>query len=178
MAATVGRNGLAWGDDKKPDHKVEGDGKAPAGIFNLSYAFGYAQPDSAQWIQLPYVQAHDQLVCVDDSSSRFYNQMVSEDTISERDWSSAEKMLIDHQYEWGVVVDFNRPKATPGRGSCIFLHVWKEPGHPTSGCTAMSEGDLLQLLRWLDPKKGPLLVQYPIAEYSRLAPTIGVPELE
>src|SRR5689334_5491723 len=43
----VGRTGLAWGvrfDDVRPDepHKHEGDGKAPAGIFPLDTAFGFA----------------------------------------------------------------------------------------------------------------------------------------
>jgi D-alanyl-D-alanine dipeptidase len=178
IPSSVGRNGMAWADAAEPNRKVEGDGKAPAGIFKLSYAFGYAPLDSASFIKLPYVQAHDQLVCVDDSASRFYNQMISKDTTPDPDWSSAEQMLIDHQYKWGVVVDYNRPKAIPGRGSCIFLHVWKEPGHPTSGCTAMSEEHLISMLQWLDPKKHPLLVQLPIDDYRRIAPDAGLPALD
>ena len=43
----VGRTGLAWGvgfDDVSTEgpHKHEGDGKAPAGIFPLDTAFGFA----------------------------------------------------------------------------------------------------------------------------------------
>ena len=38
--------------------------------------------------------------------------------------------------------------------SAIFLHVWKEPGAPTCGCTAMAREDLLELLRWLDLAPG------------------------
>jgi D-alanyl-D-alanine dipeptidase len=171
IPATVGRNGTS-------DDKVEGDGKAPAGIFRLSYAFGYVKPDSAEGIKLPYVQAHEHLVCVDDPESRFYNQMVSEDTLVNRDWASAERMLIDHQYKWGIVVDYNRPKSEPGRGSCIFLHVWKDPGHATSGCTAMSEENLLAILRRLDPDQKPLLLQLPVDEYNALRETAGLPELK
>ena len=55
----VGKNGLAWSDDARmmaetEPHKVEGDGKAPAGIFNLTSAFGsVAKPD---FVNLPYTQ--------------------------------------------------------------------------------------------------------------------------
>lgn len=166
VEVSIGRNGLA--DDKR-----EGDGKSPAGIFRLSSSFGYADVDSASWIRLPYVQATASMVCVDDSASHSYNQIVDGDSIPEKDWSSAEQMLIDHQYKWGIVVDYNQPPA-PGRGSCIFLHIWKEPGHPTAGCTAMSEQNLVSILRWLDPAKHPVLVQYPIAEYNT---SLDLPQL-
>src|SRR5213593_3399990 len=57
----VGRTGIAWGvgfDDVSSDgpHKQEGDGKAPAGMFPLDTAFGFAPRDSMQNVRLPYVQ--------------------------------------------------------------------------------------------------------------------------
>src|SRR5688500_17925518 len=63
IAAAVGRTGLAWGTGIHPDPQVEGpakregDGKAPAGIYRLSSAFGYAAPAEVGWIRMPYVQS-------------------------------------------------------------------------------------------------------------------------
>src|SRR5688572_9491946 len=46
MPVTVGRSGAAWGLGlhAKPSHgpvKREGDGRAPAGVFDIGIAFGY-----------------------------------------------------------------------------------------------------------------------------------------
>lgn len=173
-SVTVGRAGLAWGDSTKADHKIEGDGKAPAGIFPISSAFGYAPTADTK---LEYVQATEHLFCVDDINSEHYNRIVSDEQV-EKDWSSAETMILkDDRYKWGLVVDYNRPQAVPGRGSCIFLHVWKEPGYPTAGCTAMSEADMLRLLNWIEPGDNPLLVQYPIVEYNDLRSSLALPKL-
>jgi hypothetical protein len=46
------------------------------------------------------------------------------------------------------------------------LHVWKGPEIATSGCTAMSEKNLLDIIRWLDPARHPLLVQLPEPIYN------------
>src|SRR5437763_433597 len=56
----------------------------------------------------------------------------------------------------------------PGRGSCIFMHIWAGPEKGTAGCTAMEQPNLEELMRWLDAKKRPLLAQLPEAEYARL----------
>src|SRR5262249_30508391 len=62
IAVVLGRTGLAWGRgvriDPRPGEPIkrEGDGKSPAGEFQLSHAFGYAPPDSARWLRLGYVQ--------------------------------------------------------------------------------------------------------------------------
>jgi L,D-peptidoglycan transpeptidase YkuD (ErfK/YbiS/YcfS/YnhG family) len=34
----------------------------------------------------------------------------------------------------------------PGRGSAIFLHVWRKPRHPTAGCIAFARDDLAWIL--------------------------------
>jgi D-alanyl-D-alanine dipeptidase len=57
------------------------------------------------------------------------------------------------------------------------MHVWLAPGVPTVGCTAQDEGDLLALLRWLDPRAKPVLVQVPRAEYDRVRGALGLPPI-
>ena len=38
--------------------------------------------------------------------------------------------------------------AVPGRGSAIFIHRWRKPGHPTAGCIGLRPQDL----RWIAPR--------------------------
>jgi len=44
-----------------------------------------------------------------------------------------------------------------GKGSAIFLHVWKGGG-ATLGCVSMPEEMVLKILGWLDPAKKPLII--------------------
>lgn len=143
---------------------MEGDNKAPAGVFKLRGAFGYAPTADTK---MSYRQVTPDILCVDDSRSHEYNQLVDTRKIDKRDWRTAEGMRRgDIRYKWGVVVDHN-PRARPNAGSCIFLHVWIAPNEPTTGCTAMSEQNIVDLLRWLDPARAPLLVQLPKEVYDR-----------
>lgn len=177
----VGRNGLGWGIGLHPTvfpegpEKREGDGRAPAGIFRLSRAFGYSPPGKYPWIRLPYYEATPALRCVDDAQSRHYNRIVDTSLIK-ADWKSDEEMLrADNQYRLGIIVDHNANPVIPGRGSCIFMHIWKGSGAGTAGCTAMSQENMEILLRWLDPTASPILIQLPAATYKQLRPLWGLP---
>lgn len=174
----IGRTGLAWGvglhaEPKGDDpQKVEGDGKATAGIFSLGTGFGYAEAASES-VSYPYRTAGENDFFVDDAESPEYNQWVqlAETDLPGERWKSFERMRRpDTAYQWGVVVEHNTDPAAPGRGSAIFLHVWKSPTTPTAGCTAMDEAEMLGLLEWLDPAKSPLLIQIPEPAFSTLRP--------
>jgi D-alanyl-D-alanine dipeptidase len=177
----VGRNGMAWGKGLHGEAigegpvKQEGDGRSPAGVFSLSSAFGYAAREHAGEVKLPYVQAVATLECVDDPQSAHYNRIIDRVSVENPDWKSSERMLRDDdQYRWGVVVDQNA-KGEPGCGSCVFLHIWEAPGKGTAGCTAMNLSSMEDVLRWLDAKMRPLLVQLPRAEFERLRKAWGLP---
>ena len=171
--AAVGRNGLGWGvgvaeaGGAGGPVKKEGDGKAPAGVFAFGPAFGFA-PEPAAWLRSPYIPLTTSVECVDDTASRRYNLIVDRLAVGDADWNSSERMRSVEGYRWGLVVRHNDAPPVAGRGSCIFLHIWAGPGKGTAGCTAMEEERLTELLRWLDPKRLPLLVQLPEAEYARL----------
>ncbi len=178
----AGRNGMAWGKGLHGDVigdgpvKKEGDGRAPAGIFSLSSAFGYAPQEQAGEVKLPYSQATETLECVDDSRSLNYNKIIDRARVEKPDWESSEKMRRDDdQYRLGVVVDHNA-KGEPGCGSCIFLHIWEAPGKGTAGCTAMNPQAIEDVLRWLDAEKRPMLVQLPLSEFKRLRQAWGLPD--
>jgi L,D-peptidoglycan transpeptidase YkuD (ErfK/YbiS/YcfS/YnhG family) len=186
VTVVVGKNGLGWGSgvvslDAKvrtasDPVKKEGDGKAPAGVFFLSRAFGYA-PQELPGAKMPYVPLSASVECVDDSTSKFYNQVLDRGTVA-ADWTSSEHMLrSDELYRWGVVVDHNSNPAQPGAGSCIFLHIWRGPGQGTVGCTAMPQEQIESVIGWLDPARKPLLVQMPEQQYGSLQKKLGLPAL-
>jgi L,D-peptidoglycan transpeptidase YkuD (ErfK/YbiS/YcfS/YnhG family) len=179
IPVVLGKKGMAWGrglvEFKVTARKVEGDNKAPAGIFRLGPAFGYAPQSAARWIKLSYVPLSKNSEGIDDPRSRYYNKLVDRSKVAKVDWQSSEQMLrADVLYKWGIMVAHNSA-ATPGAGSCIFLHIWKNSSSATAGCTAMPEQDLVELLRWLDPAKRPLLVQMPRAEFADLRSRYALP---
>ncbi|MEM1274257.1 MAG: L,D-transpeptidase family protein [Pseudomonadota bacterium] len=55
----------------------------------------------------------------------------------------------DRQYDLILVTDWNWPRAVRGRGSAIFIHVWRGPGQPTAGCIALGKHNLLWIVRRL-----------------------------
>ena len=155
--------------------KKEGDQRAPAGIFRLRSVFGYAEKNRET--RMPYVALTTHMAGVDDPNSRYYNQLIDVTKIKAPDWQTAEKMILpDDRYKWGVFVEHNWPPV-PGAGSCIFLHV-RATAHPTTaGCTALPEGDLVEIIRWLDPDQCPLLVQMPQFIYQALRTRCDLPKL-
>ncbi len=162
LEANIGRNGVGFGKgEHRPAEpppgmpvKKEGDGRSPAGIFRIPYAFGTA-PAAEPGMRLPWKQCVPTLRGVDDSASRYYNQVVDEALIKDKDWNSAEVMLQpEGLYQWGASIAHN-PDNIPAGGSCIFLHLRRGPDQGTAGCTALDRPDLLRILTWLDPGKQP-----------------------
>jgi len=158
----LGTNGLAWGlGIEKFQHKsdeplkYEGDKRAPVGVFSLTNIFGYKEGGR---FKLPYLYASKNLICVDDSSSPFYNQIIES---NDKPKSFEYMRRKDHQYRYGITVAHN-PLGVKRRGSCIFLHIEKSRGSTTAGCTSMQESDLKKIIQKLDKKKNPILIQIPI----------------
>lgn len=192
IPVVVGKAGLAWGEGlamrmpsgllkaesvdvfkieggpfkkERQPFKAEGDNKAPAGIFVLHGVFGYAAKAKTK---MHYLALSPNIVGVDDPQSRYYNQLIDRTKTAKADWRTAEEMFRkDDLYKWGVLVDHN-VRGKPGAGSCIFLHIWKNSTTPTTGCTAMAEKNVVDLIRWLDPACAPVLVQLPRPVYDEL----------
>lgn len=137
----VGRNGIT-------DNKIELDGYTPGGLFRLGGAFGIRQkPDT----KMPYRQVTQDSWWVDDPKSAYYNQWV--EAPCAYGWSSAEHLIdFPDDYAYAVIVEYNTAAVAPGKGSAIFLHCG---AHSTSGCIAVKEEDLLNILKWLDPAGNP-----------------------
>ena len=172
-SVVVGKNGLAWDPRLARGYsgmyrgpvKHEGDGRSPAGVFQLKNIFGF---DSALPKAERYLPLTSTTECVDDPASRYYAQVVDRQKVEIVDWHSSEKMREVTGYRWGVVVNYNMDRTVKGDGSCIFLHQWSGPTSGTAGCTAMAAGDIEALVQWLAGEESVALVQLPKSEYQRL----------
>ena len=143
--AYVGKTGMT-------SNKQEGDGKTPIGKFTLGTAFGY-QGNPGTKLNFRNSTADD--VWVDDSNSKYYNTW-QQDSNPDKDWNSAESMM-HRLYNYGIVINYNTGQ-TPGRGSAIFLHVGNSY---TLGCVAVSQSNLVNIMKWVDPGKNPVIIQTP-----------------
>jgi len=94
------------------------------------------------------------------------------------DWNSTDLMQRkDDLFKYGFFVNHNMEQI-PGKGSCIFLHLWKSEKSPTAGCTAFSEENMLTVINWLDFWRKPLLIQMPLKNYIELREKYDLPNLK
>ena len=139
--AWIGRNGMA-----PPGAKREGDGRTPSGTFGFQFFFG-VDPDPG--VHFPYRRVHAYDVWDDDPASALYNEWV--DDRYGNPGADPEPMEVS-AYDYGAVIAYNLAR-TPGLGSAIFLHI--NIGTPTAGCVTLPVGELLEILRWLNPAASP-----------------------
>ena len=197
IQAVLGKKGMGWGrglhrhEDTNGDYRVEFDKRSPAGIFTLGTVFGLATPKQAKsWLgalKMPYLELAEPIRCVGDHDSSHYNELL-DITRTKSDWrdepneNMREIALADEMaYQWGVFINHNinstQQKKDSVSGSCIFLHIWKEPTLGTAGCTAMTRENMVRIIRWLNQSKTPILVQLPRSEYVRLKDLWHLPQI-
>ena len=183
----VGRTGTAWGIGLNATHpdagpvKHEGDGKAPAGVFAIGTAFGYAG-DAATGLEYNGMGYNDW--CIDVPESPMYNRIVDRSLAKAPGLDkSSEPMRLDlhakgdQRYREGFVIQHNANGAVANGGSCIFAHLWGKPGQATAGCTAMAPETMQPLLAWLDRTRKPVFVLLPQAQYAALKRDWNLPEI-
>ena len=181
FTVVVGRSGLAWGGElangAATKIKQEGDGNSPAGMFPLTAAFGTSTKSSK--FLMPYTKLDQFTECVDDVKSSSYNKIVNRMQVGNFDWKSSERMLtILPQYELGVFVGYNSFPVEKAKGSCIFLHIWKDASTGTAGCTAMERRNLELLVSWISAAKNPYLVQLPENVYKSSRKSWNLPKIK
>lgn len=158
IKGTIGRNGFSSINQKR-----EGDNTSPTGIFNLGPVFGYSDHVVTK---MDYRQATEKDYWIDDVQSPDYNRWITMNTPPAV--SHEEMRRKDDLYKLGIVVQYNTKPILKGNGSAIFVHIQSKPGSPTSGCVAMPENNLDNIIRWLEPEKKPLIIMGTVPELERI----------
>lgn len=127
--------------------KQEGDGATPVGCFPIRKVF--YRPDKfkkAPQTVFPTTPLSKDDGWSDDVNLPEYNTLIKipYHGSHERLWRD------DYLYDIIVVLGYNDDPPVPGRGSAIFMHLAREEYTPTAGCIALSEEDLLEILRTVD----------------------------
>lgn len=116
--------------------KREGDGATPVGVHRLVGML--YRPDRiarpADWA----VPIRPRDLWSDDPGHEDYNLMVR----APYPHSHERLRRPDPLYDLIILTDWNWPRATRGHGSAIFIHQWRRPGYPTTGCIGLARGDL------------------------------------
>lgn len=171
----LGKSGLAWGLGIHPvpaeaQLKKEGDNRAPAGVFLIGGAWGYAA-DIQRNPRLPYHQITARDLWVEDVNSPSYNRHLTLSHEPQTAWEKKQQMRQnDEAHSLKVFIAHNAaPQTKPGYGSAIFFHIWRGGGSkPTAGCTTLAKNSLKTIAAWLDPAKSPAYILLPAKEYNRL----------
>jgi len=137
----------------------EGDHATPTGVYGIGTTMYGNEPNPGE-LREPY----HRLVCGDwwdeDPYSAQYNHFVHvpcDSTPVFAEWSEA-LWTETIAYPYFAVIEYNDHPIVAGAdapGSGIFLHAWV--GEATEGCVALHIGELLDVLRWLDPADHPVI---------------------
>jgi L,D-peptidoglycan transpeptidase YkuD (ErfK/YbiS/YcfS/YnhG family) len=144
--ARIGRNGFGA-------NKREGDGQTPYGAYPVTKTFG-VQPNPG--VRVPWFRVGRYDVWVDDPYSSYYN--THQRLPANGRWRSAESLYQPTAYAYSAFIAYNVPPKA-GYGSAIFLHV--TTGRATAGCVALTQSQVVSVLRWMDPAKGVKVVMGP-----------------
>lgn len=134
------------------EKKVEGDGKTPSGKFPLGAAFGYKDDLKAK---MNFIELQDTHYWVSDTASERYNKLIN---FNPQDAYSEKMKRNDHLYKYGIIIEYNTQKVVKGKGSAIFIHIERRKGSPTTGCIAVSEEKMKELITWIDPQRTPSIL--------------------
>lgn len=147
IVAHIGAGGLSA-------HEREGTTSTPMGSYTLTQAFGRLPNPGTR---LPYVQTTPDTWWISQPGP-LYNTMQScvAHCTFRPGQPNARLFYVTPQYDFAVVIDYNRRPVVQGAGSGIFLHVTS--GRPTNGCISIAAQQLVPIMRWLDPAKHPRIL--------------------
>ena len=134
----VGREGLT-------KNKKEGDFKTPKGIFKIENLYFRKDRIKKPVTKLKCIEIKKNMAWCNDPKSQKYNKLTKID----KNISYEKLFRKDHKYDLLIPIKYNFNKISPGKGSCIFLHLTKNY-KPTAGCVALIKRDLLIVLKLIN----------------------------
>ncbi|MBL4932643.1 cell wall-binding repeat-containing protein [Clostridium paridis] len=150
MPAVTGENGLMY-------NRKQNTNTSPIGDFGFVFAFGYSNNPGVKY---NYRNIDSESYWVTDMNNTYYNRWVE----GYRGWEldGAEHLInYKQQYNYAMAIDFNYYNPVRGDGAAIFLHVSPKSGGGTGGCVGLSEPNLLNVMKRLDPSKNPRIIICP-----------------
>lgn len=157
VEARVGRTGMI-----PAPRRVAGSGTTPAGTFPLTLAFGL-EPDPGTALPYVHVTSEDHWWVADPSSAHYNELRVgAAGGFRRREFGARGSRRIaarPREYAHALVIDFNRPFPDRRQGACISMRV--STGLSTDGSVGVDRDVLVELLRWLDPAKEPVITMAP-----------------
>jgi L,D-peptidoglycan transpeptidase YkuD (ErfK/YbiS/YcfS/YnhG family) len=142
------------GADGVTTQASESKSATPMGSFTLTQSFGAL---SNPGTPLPYFRTDPSDWWISQSGS-LYNthQHCSGGCAFTQGDPNEHLQAITPQYNYAVVIDYNRFPVRQGAGSAFFLHV--TDGSATAGCVAVPQATLVTLMRWLTPAAHPRIL--------------------
>lgn len=138
----IGRGGIG-------DKLGEGDGITPVGEFRIMGLKYRADRLAVPNVCFTTHAIGPADVWSDDVQDPDYNHQIRN---RRHPFSHENLWRADHLYDMIAILDFNWPVTTPGKGSAIFLHVWRGPQRPTEGCVAFAPDVFQHILRNWTPQ--------------------------
>ncbi|MDQ2750099.1 MAG: hypothetical protein M3Y44_11350 [Actinomycetota bacterium] len=130
----------------------------PVGSFTLTQAFGaYANPGTA----LPYFPTNSSDWWISQAGPLYNTHQHCASGCGFTHGAPNEHLAYElPYYRYAVVIDYNTRNAPggvhQGRGSAFFLHV--TDGSATAGCVAISQTNLVAVMKWLTPAAHPRIL--------------------
>ena len=135
MPCAIGRNGMVA--DKR-----EGDLGTPQGTYRLRWLYWRPDRSPPPVTILPTLPLGPRQGWSETPGDPAYNQPI----LHPHPYPADRMRRGDPLYDLCVVTDQNTDPVVPGRGSAIFVHLWRKPRHPTAGCVAFRRRDLEWIL--------------------------------
>ncbi|MEU7846097.1 L,D-transpeptidase family protein [Micromonospora parva] len=161
LPARIGSKGFS-------DNHVEGVPTTPTGVYSIGQTmYGIAANPGVRY---PYHRLVSGDWWNENPSSPLYNTF--QHSASNPGGASEALWKEVPAYTHFAVITYNMapnvPKPVPNKGSGIFLHQFStSAGNATAGCVSLAHGNLVAVLKWLDPALSPRIVLSPYAQLGR-----------
>ena len=168
--ATIGTNGFV-----SPEVRTEGSDTTPIGVFDITGAFGGQAAPSGTRLPYDVIGIQYQDCWISDQNDPAYNRWVLRPVCEGQNVKLGDRSSTI--FKSAIIFDFNATDRVPGRGSALFIHsaVTDDNGNmrTTFGGIALHDGDVRDLIKWLDPKANPRLVMGPESQLPLPASLAG-----